>query len=141
MAIGRIGAAMRLDQFLKWMGWVATGGEAIRSGIPQVDSTAAPSQAAPDDWHSLHAGFCQQPVGVDATDGQAVARCGIRRSATHPPGHRTGSVGVRDPKTCSIWSRFPPCRPCFTSQPIAEKGPFSKASKGAAWCLGKNVVR
>ena len=28
MAIGLIGAAMRLDQFLKWMGWVATGGEA-----------------------------------------------------------------------------------------------------------------
>jgi ribosome-associated protein len=28
MAIGLIGAGMRLDQFLKWMGWVATGGEA-----------------------------------------------------------------------------------------------------------------
>jgi ribosome-associated protein len=28
MAIGLTGAGMRLDQFLKWMGWVATGGEA-----------------------------------------------------------------------------------------------------------------
>ena len=28
MAIGLIGAGMRLDQFLKWRGWVATGGEA-----------------------------------------------------------------------------------------------------------------
>ena len=35
MAIGLTGAGMRLDQFLKWMGWVATGGEAklrIQSG-------------------------------------------------------------------------------------------------------------
>ena len=40
MAIGLIGAAMRLDQFLKWMGWVGTGGEAklrIQGGEVRVN--------------------------------------------------------------------------------------------------------
>ena len=40
MAIGLIGAGMRLDQFLKWMGWVGTGGEAklrIQGGEVRVN--------------------------------------------------------------------------------------------------------
>ena len=65
MAIGRIGAEMRLDQFLKWKGWVATGGEAklrIQAGEVLVNGDLEQRRG-----RQLKRGDCVQ-MGVDSAE-------------------------------------------------------------------------
>ena len=65
MAIERIGAEMRLDQFLKWKGWVATGGEAklrIQAGEVLVNGDLEQRRG-----RQLKGGDCVQ-MGVDSAE-------------------------------------------------------------------------